>query len=166
MKWYESNTDLLMTGKMVMSHFSPNMHLDDKRLCWHGIIKCKGIENVYILVVYGDNHSWKISDIKVYFIEPDIREIDSLMKSNIYYCEDSANEPYLYVNPTPKDRNALLTAATFILESIQILYTNYEGKDYFKRVVKPILIGEQFLPKIEDNTNKPKKLRYSRICIK
>lgn len=162
MKWYESDADLLMVEKMAMSRLFPNMHLDildDKRLYWHGIIKCKAIENVHILVVYGNNHSWKTSDIKVYFIEPDIREIDSLVKSNIYYCEDSANEPYLYVNPIPKDSNSTLTAATFILECIQILDTNHEGRDYFKGGVKPILTDERFLPQIEDNKNKPKMPR-------
>jgi|ERR1051325_464323 hypothetical protein len=101
--WYERDPELYGAELDAMRKYFPQFQLEklaDGRLSWHGALepKLRSRGKWYLQVVYDNNHPNNNTyggSVKVYSIEPDLKEFVRQLGSIPHLLRDSRGEPYL-----------------------------------------------------------------------
>jgi hypothetical protein len=101
--WYDRDPQLYAAEVEAMRTFFPEFQMEklaDGRLSWHGVIepKLRSRGKWYLQAVYENNHpnnSTFGGSVKVYSVEPDLKEFINQLGSIPHLLRDSRGEPYL-----------------------------------------------------------------------
>jgi hypothetical protein len=101
--WYDRDRELYDAEIYAMRKYFPQFQmekLNDGRLSWHGVIepKLRSGGKWYLQAVYENNHpnnSTFGGSVKVYSVEPDLKEFIIQLGSIPHLLRDTRGEPYL-----------------------------------------------------------------------